>query len=159
MLLVSCVRHAFGNGVRFAPPFIWRVAGETLQFADMSDFVSRRDWLKTVGVVGAGALVSHDGLDAEPLTSATAPPLASAVSQNPGDIIELTSTSEIFIPPRGRSYMKFSFDFPEPSVAFGDYRFGFLIFTDENAYGLDRSALRAEGNGDAMRVIGDRFVW
>ena len=140
-------------------PLIWRVAGETLQFADMSDFVSRRDWLKTVGVVGAGAVVSRDALDAEPLTSATAPPLASAVSQNPGDIIELTSTSEIFIPPRGRSYMKFSFDFPEPSVAFGDYRFGFLIFTDENTYGLDRSALRAEGNADALRVTCDRFVW
>ncbi len=140
-------------------PLIWRVAGETLQFAVMSDFVSRRDWLKTVGVVGAGALVSHDGLDAGPLTPAAAPPLASAVSQNPGDIIDLTSTSEIFVPPRGRSYMKFSFDFPEPSVAFGDYRFGFLIFTDENTYGLDRSALRAEGNADVLRVTCDRFVW
>jgi hypothetical protein len=77
----------------------------------------------------------------------------------PGDIVDLTSTSEIFIPPRGRSYMKFSFDFPEPSVAFGDYRFGFLAFTDENTYGLDRSKLRAEGNGDALRVICDGFVW
>jgi hypothetical protein len=28
----------------------------------MSDFLSRRDWIKTVGVVGAGALVPHDGL-------------------------------------------------------------------------------------------------
>jgi len=55
--------------------------------------------------------------------------------------------------------MKFSFDFPEPSVAFGDYRFGFLAFTDENTYGLDRSKLRAEGNGDALRVICDGFVW
>ena len=41
--------------------------------------------------------------------------------------------------------MKFSFDFPEPSVVFGDYRFGFLVFTDENTYGLDRAKLRAEG--------------
>src|SRR5512144_2140749 len=151
MLLLSSVRHASGNRVRFSRPFIWRVADETLQFADMSDFVSRRDWLKTVGVVGAGALVSRDALDAEPLPAA-APAPASAVTHNPGDIIELTSTSEIFIPPRGRSYMKFSFDFPEPSVAFGDYRFGFLVFTDENTYGLDRSAMRTEGNGDALRI-------
>jgi hypothetical protein len=137
---------------------IWRVADETLQFADMSDFVSRRDWLKAVGVVGAGALVSRDTLDAEPLPAAVTP-VGSAVSHNPGDIIELTSTSEIFIPPRGRSYMKFSFDFPEPSVAFGDYRFGFLVFTDENTYGLDRTALRAEGSADALRITCDRFVW
>src|SRR5512147_10964 len=98
MLLVSCVRHAFGNRVSFSRSFTWRVAYETLQFADMSDFVSRRDWLKTVGVVGAGALVSQDALDAEPLTAAAPPPpppLASGVTHNPGDIIELTSTSEI----------------------------------------------------------------
>ena len=42
---------------------------------------------------------------------------------------------------------------------FGDYRFGFLVFTDENTYGLDRSKLRAEGNGDALRIICDGFVW
>ena len=122
----------------------------------MSDFLSRRDWIKTVGVVGAGALVPHDGLLAE---TTPALPIAPPVQHAPGDIVDLTSTSEIFIPPRGRSYMKFSFDFPEPSVAFGDYRFGFLVFTEENTYGLDRSKLRAEGNGDALRVICDGFVW
>ena len=82
----------------------------------MSD-LTRRDWLKTVGVVSAGALVPIDPTGAEAIApahttaaSATAPVFA------PGDIVELTSTSEIFMPPRGRSYMKFSFDFPEPSV-------------------------------------------
>jgi hypothetical protein len=122
----------------------------------MSDSLSRRDWIKTVGVVGAGALVPHDALLAE----ATEPtPVAAPVLHAPGDIVDLTSTSEIFIPPRGRSYMKFSFDFPEPSVALGDYRFGFLVFTDENTYGLDRSKLRAERNGDGLRLICDGFVW
>ena len=124
----------------------------------MSDFVSRRDWLKTVGAAGAGALVSRDALDGAQVSSPPgAPPAAPAHA--PGDIIDLTSTSEIFIPPRGRSYMKFSFDFPEPSVAFGDYRFGFLVFTDENTYGLDRASLRAEGGADALRVTCDRFVF
>ena len=116
----------------------------------MTDDISR-DWLKTMGVAGAGALVPHDGLIAE--TAAVSPivhrppPVAA-----PGEISELTSTSEIFIPPRGRSYMKFSFDFPEPSVAFGDYRFGFLVFTDENTYGLDRSKLRAEAPARAQAI-------
>lgn len=126
----------------------------------MFDDISRRDWLKTIGVVGAGAMVPRDGLLADmsraPVGASATP---TALGYAPGDIVDLTSTSEIFTPPRGRSYMKFSFDFPEPSVVFGDYRFGFLVFTDENAYGLDRSALGAEGNGDAMRVVGDRFVW
>ena len=44
----------------------------------MSDSLSRRDWIKTVGVVGAGALVPHDGLLAE--TTAAAPGRASSAS-------------------------------------------------------------------------------
>jgi hypothetical protein len=140
------------------PPFTWRAPVDALQFAHMADSVSRRDWLKTVGAVGAGALVSGDTLGAPHQFAPTDAPRLHA-GGTPGDIVDLTSTSEIFIPPRGRSYMKFSFDFPEPSVVFGDYRFGFLVFTDENTYGLDRASLRAEGNGDALRVTCDRFVW
>jgi len=115
----------------------------------MSDFLSRRDWIKTVGVVGAGALVPHDGLLGEPAVVEAAPSIATPVAYASGEIVDLVSTSEIFIPPRGRSYMKFSFDFPEPSLTFGDYRFGFLVFTDENTYALDRAKLRVEGSGDA----------
>ncbi|MBV9879491.1 MAG: hypothetical protein JO180_03300, partial [Gemmatirosa sp.] len=77
----------------------------------------------------------------------------------PGEIVDLASTSDVFIPPRGRSFMKFSFDFPEPSVVVGDHRFGFLVFTDENTYGLDRSRMRAESSGDTLRLTCDRFVW
>lgn len=109
--------------------------------------ISRRDWVKTMGVVGAGALAAPD------LS------LLARTVHAPGDIVELTSTSEIFTPPRGRSYMKFSFDFPEPSVVFGDYRFGFLVFTDENTYGLDRSKLRADVTSDGARITCDGFVW
>ena len=129
----------------------------------MTDPISRRDWLKTVGVAGAGAIVSPDGLALDatgaPLVSPRPAVAAAAPRAAPGDIINLTSTDEIFTPPRGRSYMKFSFDFPEPSVSFGDYRFGFLIFTDENTYGLDRAKLRAEGNADALEITCDGFVW
>jgi hypothetical protein len=123
----------------------------------MSSDFTRRDWLKTVGAAGAGALVPID-IAAASLGGADKP-ISPATNHAPGDIVDLTSTSEIFTPPRGRSYMKFSFDFPEPSVAFGDYRFGFLVFTNENTYGLDRSKMRVEGNGDALKLTCDGFVW
>lgn len=77
----------------------------------------------------------------------------------PGDIVELTSTSDVFIPARGRTWMKFSFDFPEPAVVFGDHRFSFLVFTDENTYALDRTRMRATGTADALQLTCDGFVW
>src|SRR5207244_4341441 len=65
----------------------------------------------------------------------------------------------VFIPPRGLSFMKFSFDFPEPAVVFGNHRFGFLIFTDENTYSLDRAHMTARGDTDGIELTCDRFVW
>ena len=128
----------------------------------MTDPVSRRDWLKTMGAVGVGALVTPDavrlpaGLAPPAATPAPVPP---AVAGPAGTIVDLTSTSEIFIPPRGRGYMKFSFDFPEPSVTFGDLRFGFLVFTSENTYGLDRSKMTVSGDDDALTLTCTGFVW
>ena len=152
----------------------------------MSD-VSRRDWIKTVGVAGVGAAlplpdtgslvrsdVSANAISPGAILSNDISP--GHISSNgasslvpevlrvrdlyaPGDIVELYSTSEVFIPPRGRSFMKFSFDFPEPAVVFGDHRFGFLIFTDENTYSLDRSRMKATGTGDALQLTCDSFVW
>jgi hypothetical protein len=102
----------------------------------MSDHFSRRDWMKAVGAAAAAAPAAR---------------LAEAV-QSParptGEITDLVSTSDVHIPPRGESFMKFSFDFPEPAVAFGDHRFSFLIFTEENTYSLDRAGMRAEGDAD-----------
>jgi len=125
----------------------------------MSDSVSRRDWLKTVGAASASAMVAHDvlrvpaGLVAEAVPPAPPPPYAT------GDIVDLVSTSQIFIPPRGRAFQKFSYDFPEPSVAFGEFTFGFLVFTDENTYGLDRSRLTVAGNADTLTITCNGFVW
>src|SRR3982751_5932547 len=75
------------------------------------------------------------------------------------EVLPLTSTSDVFVPPRGDAYMKFSFDFPEPSVAFGGYRFGFLVFTDENTYALDASRITTSETGDTMRLTCTGFVW
>jgi len=113
----------------------------------MIDPLSRRDWLKAVGAAGAGALVPP------PVNPGLAPGVSTGVSAEPGvrapQILSLTSTSDVFVPPRGRAFQKFSFDFPEPSVELAGLRFGFLVFTRENAYALDASAMTAEGSADA----------
>jgi hypothetical protein len=85
--------------------------------------------------------------------------LAVTTHHAPGDIVELTSTSDVFTPAPGRTWMKFSFDFPEPAVVFGNHRFSFLAFSDENAYGLDRARMRAAGSGDTLELVCDGFVW
>ncbi|MEP6764443.1 MAG: hypothetical protein ABJB66_09045 [Gemmatimonadaceae bacterium] len=127
----------------------------------MSDF-SRRDWIKTVGAVSAGAMVPLPELNGNALFEAGKPvPDVLRVSEMfaPGDIVDLYSTSEVFIPPRGRSNMKFSFDFPEPAVVFGDHRFGFVLFTDENTYSLDKSRMKASVTPDGLVLTCDSFVW
>ena len=124
--------------------------------------LSRRDWLRTLGVAGVGALTPLEKLataawPGRKMAPATA--LEVATLRAPGDIVELYSTSDVFTPARGRTWMKFSFDFPEPAIVFGDHRFSFLVFTDENTYGLDRSRMRATGTSEALELTCDEFVW
>jgi hypothetical protein len=124
----------------------------------MSARWSRRTWLKSLGVAGAGVFVPLAKVAAElaaPLTG----PLTARPRYTGGAIIDLYSTSDVFIPPRGDSWMKFSFDFPEPAVAFGGHRFSFLLFTAENTYGLHLPSMRAEGNDDALVLTCDKLVW
>lgn len=94
-----------------------------------------------MGVLGAGNLLK-------------VPP----VPPSPVPILPLSSTSEVFVPSRGRAFMKFSFDFPEPSVEFAGLRFGFLVFSRENAYALDASAMSAEGTGDTLTLTSARLT-
>src|SRR5437763_3470446 len=114
------------------------------------DSLSRRDWLAMVGAAGAGAALPPG------LSQAAPPGRPDAVP-----ILPLTSTSEVFTPSHGRAFMRFSFEFPEPSVEFAGYRFGFLVFTRENAYGLDARRMTAErtadGHGMAIHCAG--LVW
>jgi hypothetical protein len=121
----------------------------------MSNRISRRDLIKGLGAAGVGGLVNS--AHAKPAETTT--PILAASSRTDGEITSLSSTSEVFIPPRGRSYMKFSFDFPEPVVSFGEHRFGFLVFTAENTYALDRDKMHATVNGDTMQITCNGFVW
>jgi hypothetical protein len=127
----------------------------------MTEPFSRCDWIKTVGVAGAGALVPLDALCSEPASSVEASAAALTIRDHhaTGDIIDLSSTSDDYIPPRGDSLMKFSFDFPEPAVVLGEHPFSFLLFTEENSYALDRLRMRAEGNNDALELRCTGLTW
>jgi hypothetical protein len=127
----------------------------------MSDSLSRRDALKALGAAAAAGLVTSSAAEAETIADAALPgeTIRIAETRTTGDIIALNNTSEVFTPARGRSFMRFSFDFPEPSVVFGPHRFGFVLFTNENTYSLDRERMRATGNDDGLKLTCDSFVW
>ena len=112
------------------------------------DPVSRREWLKAMSAAGAGALVPPPGglPSIEPRPSAV-------------PILPLTSTTDVFVPPRGRAFNKFSFDFPEPAVEFAGFRFGFLVFTRENAYALDASTMTATATDTELSLTATGLVW
>ena len=107
--------------------------------ARMGHRISRRTLLKTVGAAGVGAAVAGR-LTSDGHVVHAAPPPAQPVGD--GTILPLTSTSDVFIPPRGRSFQKFSFDFPEPSVVLGPYKLSVLVFTYENTYAMDATKIR-----------------
>jgi len=112
----------------------------------MSD-LTRRDWLKAVGVAGTAPMISST----VPMGRLPAPD---------SRLLPLTSTSEVFVPPRGRAFEKLSFDFPEPSVSFAGLRFGFLVFSRENIYGLDLARTVVTPDGDhAVTLTCTGFVW
>lgn len=129
----------------------------------MRERVSRRDLLKTGLAAGASSLVWSN---ADPLDGTATPPVdgpsgaeTRGVGPSDGSILPLTSTSDVYIPPRGRSFFKFSFDFPEPSVAFEKMLFSFRLYTFENAYGLDREHLTAEKTPEGIAIRCSQFVW
>jgi hypothetical protein len=119
--------------------------------AIMGTKVSRRELLK--GAAGASC-VALAGISAQAEASATAVP-----SPDLSRILPLTSTSEVFIPPRGSSFMKFSYDFPEPAIEFAGLRFSFRLHTFENTYGLDRDSMKVEATPDGIEITCTQLVW
>ena len=124
----------------------------------MTDSISRRDLLKTLAAAGAAGMLPLGAASAA-TGHASASIAAPGAKGAPVGIEPLVSTSGVYIPPRGRGFDKFSFDFPEPSVPFAGLTFGFLVFTRENAYALDAAAMKAEASGDTLTLTCNGFTW
>ena len=113
--------------------------------------LSRRELLK--GAAGASALALA-GIPA--LAEGPGKQLPSTAV---GGILPLTSTSEVFTPARGASFMKFSYDFPEPAVEFAGLRISFRLHTFENTYGLDRGAMKVQEVPGGLELTCTQLVW
>ena len=115
---------------------------------------SRRTWLKEVGAAGAGSVLARGPI-------ARAGSLADQPPDPPpnGTIVARTSTSGVFVPSRGRSFQKFSFDFPEPSIRFEGYEFGFRVFTHENTYGLSSPRIVVTPTSGGLDISCTELVW
>ena len=98
----------------------------------MSEPRSRRRLLKELGVLGAASAVLRGTRERAAIAPGAGVPQPSGPVAADGTIRPRTSTTDVWIPPRGRSFQKFSFDFPEPAVAFDGYEFSFRVFTHEN---------------------------
>ena len=121
----------------------------------MDDKISRRTLLKNAVVAGTGSILPAPAMAASLGDSSSTP-------RNPAEldhILPLSSTSGVYIPPRGKSFMKFSFDFPEPSVEYAGLQFSFRVYTFENAYALDREQMTVEDNADGLAVTCSGFAW
>ena len=122
----------------------------------MDDRISRRELLKkTVAGVSSAALFR---------TTAWSDPVAAAPDAGPSPldppaILPLTNTTDVFIPPKGNSFFKFSFDFPEPSVAFENLQVAFRVHTFENTYSPDAAMMTVESASDGLHVSARGFVW
>lgn len=126
----------------------------------MGKRISRRDLLRTSLAAGVSSLIAADsqgepGSAAVPGAGRFSPPASAA----DGSLVPLMCTSGVYIPPRGESFFKFSFDFPEPSLVFGQMQFSFRLYTFENAYGLDRESTKIEPTADGWRMRCSQFVW
>jgi hypothetical protein len=130
----------------------------------VSKQISRRDLLKSGLAAGVSSLVPLDAAH-KPYTLNGGGSVASPASKagtspaNAGDILDLNCTSGVYIPPRGDSFFKFSYDFPEPSVAFEGMQFSFRLYTFENAYGLDRESMTVAETSDGIELRCSQLVW
>lgn len=110
----------------------------------MMDEISRRDLLKTGLAANTALLISGS------------PQSPAATSDR---ILPLTSSTDVYVPPRGESFFKFSFDFPEPSVAFQNLLFSFRVYSFENTYALDRSRMTVRDTSDGIEIGCSQFLW
>jgi len=127
----------------------------------MDDKLSRRDLLKKTVAGVSTATFFHVLPPQDSFVVAPKPSVVSSgsVLAESSAILPLASTSDVFIPPRGNSFFKFSFDFPEPSVSFENLQFSFRVYTFENTYSPDASLMSVESAANGLHVHGKGFVW
>jgi hypothetical protein len=125
----------------------------------MDSKLTRRDLLKSAAVGASAVALSHvAGLD----KLGDVVEASSGVADESGQtlaILPLTSTSDVFVPPHGGGFLKFSFDFPEPSVEFGGLRFSFRLFTFENTYAPDPNLITVATENDGVRIHCAGLTW
>src|SRR5256714_8520338 len=120
----------------------------------MENKISRRELIKGAAVVAGASALSLPAADRGADAAAEAGQNSAAPS-----IVPLTSTSDVYVPPREGGFFKFSFDFPEPSVEFAGLLFSFRVFTFENAYAPDQNLMSVTVEGDGLRIRSSGFVW
>ncbi len=124
----------------------------------MNDKLSRRDILK--GAAATASYLAVEGVVAGGAEAAATVPLAIRGGDPPnGTILPLNCTSGVILPPPGRSFQKFSFDFPEPSVVFNKLMIGFRLYSFENTFGLDRDLMKVTHQGDGLLLECSGFVY
>ena len=119
--------------------------------------LSRRAWLKEVGAASAGSVLAGGTLSRDLAAAGSAQ--ASRPAHPDGTVTANTSTSDVFVPPRGRSFQKFSFDVPEPSVAFDGYEFSLRVFTHENTYSLSPSRMTVRPVDRGLELGCSELLW
>ena len=112
--------------------------------------ISRRELLQSLSTASAVAL-----FPATPKANL----INAGVPAANGTVYPLTSTSDVYTPPRGKAFFKLSYDFPEPSVEFEGFRFSFRVFTFENIYGLDQNRMAVEQRTDGLVLTCSQLVW
>src|SRR5215475_817512 len=130
----------------------------------MDSKLSRRDLIKGTAVGASGIVLGKipgvDSLsDRETLLAETSANPAAGAAGGETPILALSSTSDVFIPPHGGGFFKFSFDFPEPSVEFSGLRFSFRLFTFENTYAPDPSLMTVTRPDDGLRIQCTGLTW
>lgn len=113
--------------------------------------ISRRDLLKTGLATGVSSLLSSESSAVDSRTPVPAVPAST--------IVPLTSSSGVYIPPRGESLFKFSYDFLEPSISIGGLQFSFRLYTFENAYGLDQASMTLAETLDGIELRCSQLIW
>jgi hypothetical protein len=127
----------------------------------METKISRRELLKNAARASCLALTGIPSVVEAQHTNApsTDGPSTAVVSPVSSRILPLTSNSEVIIPPRGASFMKFSYDFPEPAVEFEGLRISFRLHTFENTYGLNQAAMTVQGVPGGLDLTCTQLVW